>query len=137
MLCEIDVFILFLCFFIFRFYETYIIFIIWVLQFSLFLVLIFNQSPSYQRIVTKSLYYRNNWLFVTSKQLDDFLTCMFKYSMYAARLHSFDKHSCKSKRYSFRVLFSHFINIKAISEINMNNLTCISLNHNIVWVSIT
>lgn len=57
--------------------------------------------------------------------------------MNATGLHGLDEHSGQSERNSFGVLLSHFVDIKTVSKIDVDNLSGISLDHDVVWMSIT
>ncbi len=117
--------------------KTYIIFIIRMLQHPFFIISVLHKPPTNQRIVPKGLHNCNNWLLVVSQQFHYFVTCLLENSMDSAGLHGLDKHSGQSERHFFRELFSHFSHVKTVSEINMNNLACITLNHDIVWMSVS
>jgi hypothetical protein len=62
---------------------------------------------------------------------------VFEDSMNTTRLHGLDEHSGQSEGNSFGVLLSHFVDIKTVSKIDMDNLARIPLDHDVVWMSIT
>lgn len=94
------------------------------------------QAPADDRVVTESLNYCNNRLFVIPEHFYYLLTRMLEYPMDPTRLHILDQHPRQPKRHFLRKLTPRPINIKTIPKINMYNFPRISLYHDVIGVTV-
>ena len=105
--------------------------------FSLFFPLNLSEFPSKKRVIPKCLYNDNNRLFIEPENFEYFLASMFENPVSLASPHSIDNHPGQPERYFFREYTSHFIDLKAITEINVNYFPSVPLYHDVEGMSIS
>lgn len=107
------------------------------LQSHLIVFFSFGYTPAKEWIILKCFNDNQNRLFIHSQNFHYFLTGVFEDTISTACIHRIDKHSCQTEGYFLRKHFSHFIDFKTITKINMNYFGCISLYHDIERMSVT